>query len=143
MKVFLIDDDELQTELLIEIINSEVDGKIKVESSIDTSNITDKIIKYDPDVVILDLYMPSVSGLQVCSDLKDNPLTKNIPVIVLTSSTEHSDKMRCYTAGCIDYLQKPIAGERLIQIIKSYGAIGKMYKSLGCMSKGVCCESTV
>lgn len=130
MKVFLIDDDELQTEILTSMINGGEESKINIESTLDTSNITDRVTLYRPDVVILDLHMPNRSGLQVCEDLKKSTLTKNIPIVILSSSEDEGDKIKCFKAGCIDYITKPVSGDTLIQKIKKYGSIGSMYKSL-------------
>jgi len=134
MKVFLIDDDELQTQILTEIIHSNTTN-INVESSVDTSNLVDSISKFYPDIIVLDLYMPNSNGLTVCSDLKSNHITKNIPIVILSGSDDSEDKKNCYKAGCIDYLTKPVTADVLLQKIKKYGSIGSIYKSMGNMAK--------
>lgn len=70
-----------------------------------------------PDVIITDLLMPGISGLQFCREVKSNPLTSHIPVIILTSQWEEEMKASGYEAGANVYLTKPVKKELLIQVV--------------------------
>lgn len=61
-----------------------------------------------PDLILLDVVMPDVNGLEICGILKSDPLTKDIPVIFVTSQNEVFDEARGFEAGAVDYLIKPV-----------------------------------
>ncbi len=76
-----------------------------------------------PDLILLDLKLPGLSGIEVLKQLKAAPLLKRIPVIVLTSSAEEFDRANCYDEGANSYLIKPVAFDgftRVIEEIQSY-----------------------
>src|SRR3954454_13236020 len=59
-----------------------------------------------PDLILLDIVMPGMDGYEVCARLKDNPATRDIPVIFLTGQTEATDETRGFDAGAVDYIHK-------------------------------------
>jgi putative two-component system response regulator len=62
-----------------------------------------------PDVILLDIMMPEMDGYEVCRRLKDNPLTRGIPIIFVTAMDEVEDEARGFQLGAIDYLTKPVS----------------------------------
>lgn len=74
-----------------------------------------------PKVVLLDLKMPKVDGIEVLRDIKSNPLTKTIPVVVLTSSKEDPDIKTCYELGVNSYIVKPVGFENFLKAISQLG----------------------
>jgi two-component system response regulator len=74
-----------------------------------------------PKIIFLDLKMPKVDGIEVLTRLKSDPMTKNIPVIILTSSNEDPDIARCYELGANSYVVKPIAFENFSEQISQLG----------------------
>jgi signal transduction histidine kinase len=71
----------------------------------------------NPDLILLDIAMPDLDGLSACRMLKDNKLTKDIPVIFLTARTEPEDILKGFEAGAVDYITKPFkAGELLARV---------------------------
>ncbi len=76
-----------------------------------------------PDLVLLDLKLPKLSGLEVLRQIRSNEETFFIPVVVLTSSVEHSDVVACYRSSGNSYIRKPIDFNQFkeaINLIKSY-----------------------
>lgn len=71
-----------------------------------------------PDVIILDHFLPDLSGLEVCRILKGNPGTKNIPIIFLTVAEDGYTLLQCYEAGAHMFLSKPICAKELIREVE-------------------------
>ena len=119
MKVLMVDDCPL-TLATMEGLLSGCGIDVVYSHSIDVA------LDLCPDLIILDLYMPDKSGIDLCSQLKSCPYTSDIPVVILSSSYDRVDKENCFGVGAIDYLEKPIGREGLINAINTYGSIGVM-----------------
>jgi two-component system, response regulator len=78
-------------------------------------------IESGPKVVLLDLKLPKVDGLEVLKIVKSDPRTKIIPVIVLTSSNEESDIIESYQLGVNSYIVKPVDFDKFVEAIKGLG----------------------
>jgi CheY-like chemotaxis protein len=74
-----------------------------------------------PLVVLLDLKMPKVDGLQVLRQVKGDPALKTIPVVVLTSSRQEQDIVESYGLGANAYVVKPVAFDRFVEVVKHLG----------------------
>ncbi|HPD38648.1 MAG TPA: response regulator [Mesotoga infera] len=74
-----------------------------------------------PDLVLLDLKLPGISGHEVLSELKNDERTRRIPVIVLTSSHEEGDRAVCYNNGVNSYLVKPIDFGEFVKVVRAIG----------------------
>jgi len=73
-----------------------------------------------PDLVLLDLMIPGVDGLEVCRQIKDNAKTRHIPVIVVTAKKSEADRERGIKAGADMYFTKPFRSAELIEAVESY-----------------------
>lgn len=74
-----------------------------------------------PIVVLLDLKLPKIDGIEVLTQLKKDLLLKVIPIVVLTSSREEPDLVRCYELGANAYVVKPIDFDEFMEVIKQVG----------------------
>lgn len=74
-----------------------------------------------PDLVLLDIKLPRVDGLQVLERLRSNPRTRLVPVVVLTSSIEPRDLLTCYTLGANSYVRKPIDFQQFSKALQQIG----------------------
>jgi len=72
-----------------------------------------------PGLILLDLNLPKVSGLEVLQQIKSDPLTRRIPVIVLTTSTREEDVVRTYDLGVNTFITKPVRFEDFIQVVST------------------------
>jgi twitching motility two-component system response regulator PilH len=72
------------------------------------------------DLIILDVIMPKKNGFQVCRDIKSNDQFKNIPIIMVTSKDQESDKFWGMKQGADEYLTKPFKPEDLLKVVKKY-----------------------
>jgi len=74
-----------------------------------------------PKLILLDLKLPGISGLEVLQEIKKNPITKHIPVVVLTSSTEEEDIINSYNLGVNSYISKPVEFDSFMESVKNLG----------------------
>lgn len=77
--------------------------------------------KIQPTVVLLDLKLPKVTGIEVLRRIRSESWTRTLPVVVLTSSTEERDLVECYSLGCNSYVQKPVSFEEFLEATRQLG----------------------
>lgn len=116
MRILAVDDNPVNISLITDVIN--VGGWDVIPAFDGPSAI--KIAQTEiPDLIVLDVSMPEMSGYEVCMALKANPVTANIPVIMLTALNEVDDRVRGLAAGADDYLTKPYSARELIARINT------------------------
>jgi len=71
-----------------------------------------------PDLIIMDLVMPKLDGLEAASKIKSNPKTRTVPILAVTAKAESSDRRKCLQSGCDAYIAKPFTFEKLDTAIK-------------------------
>lgn len=104
-KILIADDNPTNVELL-EVYLSGYDCEIAV--AVDGRDTLDKVAEFRPDLILLDIMMPKLSGFEVCEQLKADPNTKNIMILMVTALNELGDIERAVAAGCNDFLSKPV-----------------------------------
>jgi CheY-like chemotaxis protein len=78
-------------------------------------------IKEYPKLILLDLKMPKISGMEVLEKIKSDPVYSSIPVVILTSSKEDPDIQKCYALGANSYIAKPVESDNFFHVIKEIG----------------------
>lgn len=126
-KIVIVDDilDNIRVAL-----NYLQDLKCEVIYALNGKDALDRIIIHKPDLILMDVMMPDVSGFDVVEILKkDNELSK-IPVIFLTAKNDSTDIQRGFELGCVDYILKPFNGNELISRVKTHLQLSSYQKSL-------------
>lgn len=113
----LIADDDYQTKSILEQIMLKQGYEVITAS--DGFAAQDKILEENPDLIILDNHMPGFSGNEICREIKSNPETRLIPVIMLTGYSETPEKIESIEAGADDFINKPYKAIELTTRIKS------------------------
>ncbi len=130
VELLLVEDDPNDVELtLIALRRHKLANKIHVvrdgEEALDflfcRGQYAQRTANGPPKVILLDLKLPKVSGLEVLKAIKDDPRTRAIPVVVMTSSREQRDMVEGYRLGVNSYIQKPIDFEQFQATIRELG----------------------
>lgn len=113
----LIADDNPTNVELIEAYLSSVECQIVV--AVDGRDTLDKIAQCHPDLVLLDIMMPKLSGFEVCERVKRDPATQDIMILMVTALNELGDIERAVAAGCDDFLSKPVNKLELLKRVEN------------------------
>jgi putative two-component system response regulator len=119
-RVLVADDDDSSCELLEEMLKRE---DFDVITAGDGHEAFESFIHHRPDVVLLDLQMPRLDGLEVCRRIKADPDTRLVPVILVTALSHVDDRIRGIRAGADDFLTKPIERHELIARVRSLAGL--------------------
>lgn len=114
--ILIADDDNQAVAVLQQVMLGQ---GYNVVTANDGSSTREKVLQYNPDLVILDNYMPGVSGNEICREIKSDPKTRLIPVVMLTGFTETPDKIEAIESGADDFINKPYKAIELTTRIKS------------------------
>lgn len=97
------------------------DGAEALEFIFGTGAYAERDINYNPKVILLDLKLPKVDGLEVLRRIKSDERTKVIPVVVLTSSKEERDLVESYKLGANSYITKPVDFDKFVEPVSELG----------------------
>lgn len=97
------------------------DGALALDFIFAEGDYMGRNMEYKPKVILLDLKMPKVNGLEVLQKIRDDERTKNIPVVMLTSSKEDPDIKTCYALGVNSYVVKPVEFDEFQKAITDLG----------------------
>jgi two-component system phosphate regulon response regulator PhoB len=91
----------------------------RVEEAVDGNEALARVAEGRPDVVLLDWMLPTLSGIEVCRQLRRRPATRDLPIIMVTARTEDQDAVRALDIGADDYVAKPFAMDALLARIRA------------------------
>jgi len=104
-RILIADDNQPNCELLEAYL---LDVDCEVDFAYDGQQTLEKVQSFQPDLILLDVMMPKLSGFEVCKKIKEDPSTRNVMVLMVTALNELGDIERAVTAGTDDFLSKPV-----------------------------------
>ncbi len=115
-RILIADDNLTNVELLEAYLN---DMQCQTAVATDGRQTLEKVAEFRPDLVLLDIMMPKLSGFEVCKTLKKDPETSHIMILMVTALTELGDIERAVACGCDDFLSKPINKIELVKRVEN------------------------
>jgi two-component system response regulator len=97
------------------------DGKEALDFLLGRDDYAERDVRNAPSVILLDLKLPKVDGLDVLREIKKNPVTRSIPVVMLTSSREERDMVESYELGVNSFICKPVQFEDFVEAVRQIG----------------------
>ena len=114
--IYCLEDDESIRSLILYALKS---SGFEAEGFEDAKAFEKALAVKVPDLLLLDIMLPDKDGVTILNELRSKPLTKSLPVIMLTAKGEESDKVKSFDAGADDYVTKPFGVLELISRIKA------------------------
>jgi PleD family two-component response regulator len=115
-RILIADDNPQGVELLEAYLS---DSPYELRTATDGEQTLREVAAWHPDLILLDVMMPKVSGFEVCKRLRANPATRDIGVLMITALDQHSDIERAVEAGTDEFLSKPINKTELLLRVRS------------------------
>ncbi len=126
-RVLVVDDDPDMAGFLARLL---VQQGMQTDTALDGDEALQKITVTAPDLILMDVMMPSKSGFDVCRQLKTNEATALIPIILVTALEDQESRVRGIEAGADDFLSKPVRREELIARVKTLRRLHETRKEL-------------
>ena len=129
-ELLLVEDNPFDAELALSALKEKnlannlyhvEDGAEALDFVYARSKYADRETRPLPSLILLDLKMPKVDGMEVLRTLKSDPKTRSIPIVVLTSSKEDPDIKNCYELGVNSYIVKPVGFENFVKAVSDVG----------------------
>ena len=127
-RILVVDDNDQNRELLLAHVQ-EI-PQVTVSSAADGAEALEAVAREHPDLILLDIMMPKMSGFEVCRRLKADPATEDILIIMVTALNEIADHEKGIESGCNDFLSKPVNRIELVTRVKSLLRIRRLQSQL-------------
>lgn len=116
-KVLIVEDNELNMKLFQDLLEAHGIDTVQTQEG---RKAFDMAMEHKPDLIIMDIQLPEISGLEITKLLKEEEQLKHIPVIAVTAFAMKGDEQKIREGGCEDYVSKPISVSNFIQTVKSH-----------------------
>lgn len=115
--ILIVEDNELNMKLFNDLLEAHGYQTVQARNGVEA---VDLARKHHPNLILMDIQLPEVSGLQVTQWIKDDESLRSIPVVAITAFAMKGDEERIRQGGCEAYLSKPISVVKFIETVKSY-----------------------
>ncbi len=126
-KIYIVDDTPTNLQVLADYL---IELGFDVFVAVDGEQAIEQVTESCPDLILLDVMMPGIDGIETCRRLKSLDATKDIPVIFMTALSETTDKVNGFAAGAVDYVTKPIQQEEVLARITTHLTLRQLQKDL-------------
>jgi two-component system, cell cycle response regulator DivK len=116
-KIMIVEDNELNMKLFDDLLGAHGYETIKTRDGL---RVLELAREHAPDLILMDIQLPEVSGLEVTQWLKSDPVLKKIPVIAVTAFAMKGDEDKIRQGGCEDYVSKPISITEFMKTVQKY-----------------------
>jgi two-component system cell cycle response regulator DivK len=121
--ILCVEDNPQNMRLVRKILTS---AGYKVIEAEDGLSGIDTAVQHKPNLILMDVNLPDIDGLEAASRLKAIPAMAQVPVIALTANAMHGDRERCLAAGCDGYIPKPITKNELLNTVSHFLALSQV-----------------
>ncbi len=115
--VLIVEDNELNMKLFNDLLEAHGYKTIQTRNGVEAVELTRQ---HMPDLILMDIQLPEVSGLQVTQWIKDDDALRHIPVIAVTAFAMKGDEEKIRQGGCEAYLSKPISVAKFVETVRNY-----------------------
>jgi class 3 adenylate cyclase len=126
-KILVVDDEKVAVAVLGEMLRM---ADYNVIEAFDGKEALAKVKNYNPDLILLDVRMPGLTGFEVCKIIKENKDTQNIPIVMVTALKQKDDRIKGIEVGADDFLTKPIDERELLTRVKSLIRIKSLHDEI-------------
>lgn len=116
-KVLIVEDNELNMKLFNDLLQA--NGYVTIQTR-DGRDAFDLVRNHRPDLILMDIQLPEISGLEVTKMLKADPDLKSIPVVAVTAFAMKGDEEKIREGGCEGYIAKPISVVNFLQVVAKF-----------------------
>jgi len=116
-RILVVDDNAMNIDLVSFLLAADA---MEVESAVDATQASALIAAQHPDLILMDIQLPGVDGLELTRRLKANPATRHIVVVALTAYAMKGDEERMRAAGCDGYIAKPIEVANFAERVRAF-----------------------
>lgn len=115
--VLIVEDNDLNMKLFHDLLDAQGYDVLQARTGPEAMELAKEHV---PDLILMDIQLPEVSGLQVTAEIKQDPALVDIPVIAVTAFAMKGDEERIRAGGCEDYIAKPISVSHFLEKVKRY-----------------------
>jgi two-component system cell cycle response regulator DivK len=116
-KILVVEDNELNLKLFTDLLEA---NDYEVIQDRDGRKVIETCATNKPDLIVMDIQLPNISGIDLIERLKIDEIFKKIPIIAVTAFTMQDDRVNILNSGADDYISKPISITNFIEVIKKY-----------------------
>jgi CheY-like chemotaxis protein len=115
--ILVIEDNELNLKLVLTVLKTAPYHAVGAKNAVSGIRLAQELI---PDLILMDINLPGMDGISAAKELKNDPETKDIPIIAVTGLSSEEDKKDAINAGCRDFITKPISIKPFLKTISKF-----------------------